>query len=109
MMERFCRNIDKVFQFGQQLQKLSDTRERPVIPVRAVFASAFTMFATARQSLNQLEKKLRLPVRLRGLIGPRLPNVDSIGRVYSRLDPKARLAEAEENWEVDGGKQKLDY
>lgn len=86
MMGRFCRYIDKVFQFGEQLQTLSDTRKRPIIPTSTVFASAFTMFATARQSLNRLEKEVRLPARLRGIVGSRLASVDSIGRVYSLLD-----------------------
>lgn len=86
MMGRFCRYIDKVFQFGQFLLTLRDSRQQPVIPTRAVFASAFTMFATSRQSLNGLEKEVRLPARLGGIVGPRLPSADSIGRVYTLLD-----------------------
>lgn len=86
MMGRFCRYLDKVFQFGQQLQTLRDTRRQPLIPTSAVFASAFTMFATARSSLNRLEKETRCPTRLRGLVGARLPSADSIGRVYALLD-----------------------
>jgi hypothetical protein len=86
MMGRFCRYIDKVFQFGQLLRTLRDARRQPVIPTCAVFASAFTMFATTRHSLNRLEKELRLPARLRGIVGPRLPSADSIGRVFALLD-----------------------
>lgn len=86
MMGRFCRYIDKVFQFVEQLQTLSDTRQRPVIPTNAVIASAFTMFATARLSLNRLEIEIHVPARLRGIVGPRLLSVDSIGRVYCLLD-----------------------
>lgn len=86
MMGRFCRYVDKVFHFGQQLQTLRDTRRRPQIPAAAVFASAWTLFATARGSLNSLAKEARLPARLRGIVGPRLPSADTIGRVYGQLD-----------------------
>ena len=86
MMARFCGYIDKVFHVGKLMQTLHDARQRPVIPTEAVFASALTMFATARQSLNQLEKELRVPARLRGIVGPRLPSADSIGRIYAQID-----------------------
>lgn len=86
MMGRFCRYIDKVFQFGKQLQTLSDTRQQPQIPAAAVFVSAWTLFATARGSLNSLGKEVRIPSRLRGLVGRRVPSADTIGRVYKRLD-----------------------
>ena len=64
MMGRFCRYVDKVFHFGQQLQTLSDTRLRPQIPAAAVFASAWGLFATGRGSLNRFDKEARLPSRL---------------------------------------------
>lgn len=89
MMARFCRYVDKVFQFGQRLSRLSDTRPRPVIPTRAVFASAWPLFATARGSLNRLEKEVRIPSRLRGLVGSHPPSADTIGRVYKRLDSQS--------------------
>ena len=86
MMRRFCRYVDKVFHFGSQLQTLSDTRRRPQIPTAAVFASVWTLFATARGSLNHWEKDARVPARLRGIVGPRLPSGDTVGRVYAQLD-----------------------
>jgi hypothetical protein len=86
MMGRFCRYVDKVFHFGQQLQTLSDTRRRPQISAAAVFASAWTLFATARGSLNRFDKEARLPSRLRGIVGPRIPSGDTIGRVFAQLD-----------------------
>ena len=85
MMARFCRYVDKVFRFGQHLKSLSDTRQQPVIPTSAVFASAWTLFVTARGSLNSLEKDARIPSRLRGLVGPRAPSADTIGRVYRQM------------------------
>jgi hypothetical protein len=61
MMARFCRYVDKVFQFGQQIQALSDARPRPRIPTAAVFASVWTLFATARGSLNIWRKRYESP------------------------------------------------
>lgn len=89
MMARFCRYVDKVFQFGRLLHALSDARQRPTIPTSAVFASAWTLFATARGSLNSLEKEVRIPSRLRGLVGSRPPGADTIGRVYRQIDSQA--------------------
>jgi len=89
MMARFCRYVDKVFQFGQLLKALRDTRQQPVIPTSAVFASAWTLFATARGSLNSIEKEVRIPSRLRGLVGPHAPSADTIGRVYKQIDSEA--------------------
>ena len=86
MMGRFCRYVDKVFHFGQQLQTLSDTRLRPQIPAAAVFASAWGLFATGRGSLNRFDKEARLPSRLRAIVGPRIPSGDTIGRVFTQLD-----------------------
>jgi hypothetical protein len=88
-MARFCRYVDKVFQFGQHLKTLSDTRPRPVISTQAVFVTAWTLFATARGSLNSIEKEVRIPSRLRGLVGPHPPSADTIGRVYKRMDSQA--------------------
>jgi hypothetical protein len=46
----------------------------------------FTLFATRRGSLNGLEQDLRIPSRLRGIVGPKVPSVDSIGRIYELMD-----------------------
>ena len=51
----------------------------------AVFLTAFMMFATHRPSLHALEPDLRLPSRFRGLVGRRVPSVDTVGRVYAGL------------------------
>lgn len=86
MMARFCAYVDKVFALGERLDRLRDSRRRPVIPTAGVFAAAMTMFATGRGSLHGLEPDLRVPARLRGLVGPRLPSSDTIGRVYTGMD-----------------------
>ena len=86
MMGRFCRYVDKVFQFRQLLSTLSDTRQQPVIPTTDVFSSVLTLFATGRPSLNSLEKEVRIPDRLRDVVGPHPPSADTVGRVYAQMD-----------------------
>jgi hypothetical protein len=84
MMSRFCRYIDKCFHFHELLPLFTDSRKKPQIPSAAVFASVFALFACNRTSLNSLEKDLiHFPERLRGLVGPQPPSIDTIGRVYS--------------------------
>ena len=86
MMARFVTYLEKVFSFGTRMAALRDERCRPVISTPKVFASAFVMFATGRRALNALESDLRIPARLRGLVGPRPPSCDTIGRVYAGID-----------------------
>jgi hypothetical protein len=87
MMSRFCRYLDKCFHFRELLPLFTDARHKPHIPGAAVFASVFALFACNRTSLNSLEKDLvRLPQRLRGLVGPRPPSIDTLGRVYALAD-----------------------
>src|SRR4051794_30335135 len=87
MMSRFCRYLDKCFHFHELLPLFTDARKKPQVPASAVFASVFALFACNRTSLNSLEKDLaRFPSRLRGLVGPRPPSADTIGRVYSLAD-----------------------
>lgn len=86
MMTRFSAYVEKVFSLGSRMAPLRDARLRPVIPTTGVFASAFVMFATGRGALNAMEPDLRTPKRLRGLVGPRLPSCDTIGRVYAGID-----------------------
>jgi hypothetical protein len=84
MMTRFCRYIDKCFDFRALLPLFTDSRTQPQLSSASVFASVFTLFACNRTSLNSLEKDLiHLPKRLRGLVGPRPPSIDTLGRVYS--------------------------
>jgi Transposase DDE domain len=84
-MARFCAYVEKLFGLGSQLGKLTDKRTSPQIPTAAAFAGVFTLFATRRGSLNGLEQDLRIPARLRGIVGARVPSVDSIGRIYELM------------------------
>lgn len=92
-MARFCAYIEKIFGLGKRLPTLTDSRPRPRIRTAAAFTSVLTLFATRRGSLNGLERDLRIPARLRGLVGAEPPSVDSIGRIYDLMDnsPVRRL------------------
>jgi hypothetical protein len=85
-MRRFCAYVEKVFGLSGHLGRLTDSRIRPPIPTAAAFACGFTLFATRRGSLNALEEDLRVPGRLQGLVGDEPPGVDSVGRIYDRMD-----------------------
>jgi hypothetical protein len=87
-MARFCAYVEKVFQLGERFPTLTDSRTRPRIRTAAAFAAAFTLFATRRGSLNGLEPDLRIPARLRGIVGAKPPSVDSIGRIYALMDSR---------------------
>lgn len=89
MMARFCAYVGKVFKLGLYLGVVRDTRRRPRIPTAGVFSCVFAMFATGRKALNALEPDLRMPARLRSLVGPSVPSVDTIGRVYASRTPRA--------------------
>jgi hypothetical protein len=89
MMARFCAYVEKVFCLSEHLGRLRDRRKKPLILTSSVFASAFAMFATGRTSLNSMEKDLiRIPSRLRGVVGDWAPSVDSLGRIYALMDPQ---------------------
>lgn len=87
MMSRFCRYVEKCFHFHELLPLFADARKKPQLSSAAVFASVFALFACNRTSLNSLEKDLiHFPARLRGLVGPRPPSIDTLGRVYALAD-----------------------
>lgn len=88
MFSRFCRYMDKVFDFSGSVSTLRDRRLKPRIPTASVWLSAFAMFATRRGSLNAIETSLRIPKRLDRLVGPRKPSADTIGRTFCLIDPE---------------------
>ena len=45
MISRFCRYLDKVFQWSQRIQALSDPRPKPQISTQSAFLSAMMMSA----------------------------------------------------------------
>ena len=60
-----------------------------MIPTKAIFGTAFAMFATCRGSLNGIDQQRHFPGRLRSFLGPRVPSSDTVGRVYTQLDSVA--------------------
>jgi hypothetical protein len=89
MMARFCRHLEKVFDWSSRLLTLHDTRKRPQIPTAAIFTSAFMMCVTRLGSLNALEGELRVPRRWEKIVGARKPSADRAGEVTALMDPEA--------------------
>jgi hypothetical protein len=87
MMNRFCRYIDKVFDFGGRIAQLKDPRLRPQIPLGAIWGGVFFLFVLRQRSLNAMEGQLRQPRRMERLIGPKKPSADRMGQVLSLMDP----------------------
>lgn len=87
MMARFCRYIEKVFDFAEQINTLRDTRKRPRIPTFCLWASVFFLFVLRRGSLNAMECELRRPKRMERLIGKVKPSADRMGDVMGWIAP----------------------
>ena len=96
MMRRFCRYVEKVFDFGIKIDQLKDSRRRPRIPLGAIWGSVFFLFVLRQRSLHAMEGQLRQPCRMERLIGARKPSADRMGQVLSLIDPdqlRAMLSE----------------
>ncbi|NWF93491.1 MAG: hypothetical protein HXY46_11275 [Syntrophaceae bacterium] len=76
MMSRFCRYVERVFDFGDRVRRLRDGRQRPRIPASAIWMSVFAMFATQRGSLNAIGSSLQ---RYMGM------NNKSIGELFGGI------------------------
>jgi hypothetical protein len=87
MMSRFCRYVEKVFDFGLRIAQLKDPRRRPRIPLGAIWGSVFFLFVLRQRSLNAMEGHLRQPCRMEKLIGQKKPSADRLGQVMSLIDP----------------------
>jgi hypothetical protein len=87
VMRRFCGYIEKVFDFGQQLHKLRDTRKRPRIPTSAIWGCTFFMFALRQRSINAMGQHIAQPKRVEAMIGKAKPSPDRIGDVSALIPP----------------------
>ena len=87
MMRRFCCYIEKVFDLGQQILMLRDTRKRPRIPTAALWGSVLFLFVLRQRSLNAMEQQLRQPKRIERLIGKIKPSADRMGDVLGLMEP----------------------
>jgi hypothetical protein len=90
MMSRFCRYVEKVFDFGQRVKVIRDSRQKPRIPTAAIWLSAFLMFAIRRGSLNAIESELYRSNQFEYLMGSRRPSADRIGDIFC-LIPSEQL------------------
>jgi len=90
MMPRFCRYVQKVFDFAQRVKAIQDSRQRPRIRTAAIWLSAFLMFATRRGSLNAIESELYRSKRFDRLVGLQKPSADRMGDVFC-LIPSEQL------------------
>jgi hypothetical protein len=88
MLARFSRYLEKVFDFGELLATVRDSRKKPQIPATAIWGSAFAMSVLRSGSLNAIESALRPARRLEKLIGPIRPSADTLGRVAAQIDPE---------------------
>ena len=82
MMSRFCRYVEKVFDFGQRVKALEDSRQKPRIPTAAIWLSVFFMFAIRRGSLNAIESERYRSKRFDRLMGSQKPSADRMGDVF---------------------------
>jgi hypothetical protein len=87
MMARFCRYIEKVFNFAEQMNTLGDARKRPRIPTASLWASVFFLFVFRRGSLNAMESELPRPRRMERLIGTMKPSADRMGDIMGLMEP----------------------
>lgn len=88
MMARFCRYLEKVFDWSAQLERLGDSRRKPQIPTATVFMSALMMGVARLGSLNALEAELRVERRWEKIVGARKPSADCLARVVGQIDPQ---------------------
>jgi hypothetical protein len=87
MIGRFCRYIEKVFDFAQQIKTLRDARKRPRIPTTSVWGSVFFLFVLRRGSLNAMGSDLLRSGRMERLVGTIKPSADRMGDVMGLIEP----------------------
>lgn len=86
MISRFCKYIEKVFDFGKNLRLFRDSRQKPQISIGAIRLSAFFMFAMRKGSINAIESELQIPKRMEKIVGKRKPKADIIGNVFAIIE-----------------------
>ena len=86
ILRRILRYGDKVVHLTALLCQMTDRRKRPRIPTRLMAGSVLVMLLCRLGSLHALEKAKASSFWRRWLQAP-LPSADSIGRVYTLVDP----------------------
>jgi hypothetical protein len=87
MMGRFCRYVEKVFDFGARMAQLTDRRKRPRLSTGAIWGSVFFLFVMRQGSLHAMEGQLRWPRRMERVVGFKKPSADRMGEVLGLMDP----------------------
>lgn len=87
MMRRFCRYVEKVFNFGPRMAQLTDRRKRARLPTGAIWGSVFFLFVLRQGSLHAMEGQLRWPRRMESIVGFKKPSADRMGEVLGLMDP----------------------
>ena len=72
---------------SNSLSLIEDSRKQPVLLTSVIVKSAFTMFLGRLGSLNALEQLKTRSSYLLDFLGAMLPSADTIGRVFSLIDP----------------------
>ncbi len=88
MLNRFCSYIEKVFSFSTHLSELRDTRIKGRIATKTIWGSAFLLFSLHLRNLNYAETHFRISGRFRKVIGTNAPSADTVGRVFSLMEPE---------------------
>jgi hypothetical protein len=79
----------KVLCLPEALSLITDSRTQPRIPTAVVARSAFSMFLARLGSLNALEQLKYEGRSLKSFIEADLPSADTIGRVFSLIEPNS--------------------
>lgn len=86
MMKRFCRYIEKVFDFDKQIHTLRDSRKHPRMPTGAIWGSVLFLFVMRHRSLHAMEQESRQPNRMEPLLGKDKPSADRMGDVMALIE-----------------------
>jgi hypothetical protein len=68
------------------LSGITDSRSQPQIPTITIAKSVLVMALTRSGSLNSIEQ-LKKSTKMRKYVGDSLPSADTLGRVFSLIDP----------------------
>lgn len=86
LLKRFARYLEGGFDFLEQVDTLTDSRQAPQISTASVWLSAFGGFTLRQRSLNALEQELKLPGRWEAWVGSVKPSADTIAYSFCRME-----------------------
>jgi hypothetical protein len=83
---RLLSYAEKVFDLSSALSQITDARIYPEIPTIVVAKGVLAMHSARLGSLNSIEQLKESP-KLRKFLGAPLPSADTLGRVFSLINP----------------------